>query len=238
VKDSNQPNADADAAAQFASVTPNSSFDISPAVFIPPYPVAVPKPGMDGLCFLLFLENDMLCDLGRLIRREGIPFDLCSALADKLDPLSKNMVRYIWKRHHGRPSRHHGTPTDAIEAAIEAGDLPVIATHLRDTELPDPRVISWLADQFDPPSERHSHFVIKAARKARSRSAVLTAEAMRIGAIVDREFQKSKKLEAALQYVMTQSAEVPVPVTRSTARRAYKLYRRTRPIENIVISMD
>jgi hypothetical protein len=148
------------------------------------------------------------------------------------------MIRYIWKRHHGRPSRHDGTPADAIVAALQSGNLSAIASHLRDCVVPDPRAIAWLADQLDPPSDRDSRFVIKRARKVRTRSPDSIAEIMRIGAIVARELHRSKKLEAALQYVMTESPEVPVPLRRSTARRAYQFYKRTRAIENIRISMD
>jgi hypothetical protein len=47
---------------------------------------------------------------------------------------------------------------------------------------------------------------------------------MFFGSRIERKHREFEKLEATLQYFMTESAEVPNPVSRSKARRAYDYY--------------
>ena len=85
------------------------------------------------------------------------------ALADKLNPPTNTASRYIWRRDRGRPLRRLKGLEDPIEVVLAEGDLAFIADHLKTSANPDPRVISWLADQMDP-DQGHSHFEFKQAR--------------------------------------------------------------------------
>jgi hypothetical protein len=168
------------------------------------------------------LEYDLFSRIAACLREAGnLDSSARYDLAKKLRPPSKRkgIVRYEWIRGSGRPRRDRGDP---LETAMNNGDLAVIADHLRNSECVDPRVITWLADQFDPPLPSSSRFVIKKRRKPREGESPdeLFAKYMRIGEIVARYHREYGKLEAAL----TKAKELE-KVSTSAAFRAHEIYK-------------
>jgi hypothetical protein len=190
--------------------------------------------------FYMCLEADALEAVGLCLCDIGEPDDrMCAALADKIVPPNDRMARWEWRARRGRPRRRSTNSEDPLGSALATGDLKVIADHLRAPASPDrQRVVSWLLEQLDCKSQFASHFVVKRPQRRGVKPNELTAARMRIGQIVDREFRRHGKLEAALQYVMTKSEEVPHPMTRSAARRAYDLYKDRTVSKNLTVLVD
>ena len=137
---------------------------ISPrAAYIPPYPVDFHNRA-DRYTLRTYLDLNAFDGIARCLRA-GVELDrhIRCALADKLDPpiKSKKTAYYSWKRGRGIPRSGR---LDPLENAMNGGDLVVIANHLRTSEDVDQRVLMWLANQFDPPSQYRSRFQIKGPR--------------------------------------------------------------------------
>jgi hypothetical protein len=101
---------------------------------------------------------------------------------------------------------------------MNRGDLVVIANHLRTAEVVDQRVLMWLANQFDPPSQYRSRFQVNGPR-TRPPSKEQIAKYMYIGEIVAQSLKQGGPLDAALR-----EAEIQTKVSKTTAWRAYKFY--------------
>jgi hypothetical protein len=166
-----------------------------------------------------YLRNCSACDK-RVLR----------ALADKLDPATKTASRYVWKRDRGRPLRRLKGLEIPLEVALAEGDLAFVADHLKTSANPDPRVISWLADQLYSDQGR-SHFVFKQARGRRVRGRipgypfVNDTQRMFLGARIAQLYRQHGKLEAAIEDVVACTNNRCN--SRSSARRAYEHYIKT-----------
>jgi hypothetical protein len=86
--------------------------------------------------------------------------DMRLGLANKLFPSDPKKSRYRLIRPAGRPPLTDHSH-DPLVTAMNKADLKVIADHLRQTSSPDPRVLAWLADHFDPPTADGPRFVVK-----------------------------------------------------------------------------
>ena len=114
-----------------------------------------------------------------------------------------------------------------MEIALADGDLAFIADHLKTSANPDPRVISWLADQMDP-DQGHSHFEFKQARGRRVRGRIPgypfvdDTQRMFLGARIAQLYRQHGKLEAAIEDVVACTNNRCN--SRSSARGAYEHY--------------
>jgi hypothetical protein len=193
-----------------------------------PSPWDDPEDQIDDLFWLEAINIDDLALIAYYLRHSPVLHKpVLSALADKLDPQTKKTTgRYLWKRAHGRPQRDAKSSSDAIQSELDAGNLTFVAAQVRNPNL-DRRILSWLADQLDPASPRDARLISRRLR-GRPRRPTLRCSAdthlMLLGSKIERKRREFGKLEAALQYFMTKSAEVPNPVSRSKARRAYDYY--------------
>jgi hypothetical protein len=192
-----------------------------------PEPWDDPKHHIDLFFWLGAIEQGNLVLIARYLRH----FSLCEkrvlrALADRLDPPNRNTGRYVWKQNRGRPTSRSKPFNDPVQTALDTGDIVFVAHHLRTSSTPDPRVISWLADQMDP-EEGRSHFEVKQPRGRRQRGRVPgypfinDTMQMFLGATIARLYRECGKLESALQEVVGPGKACN---SRSAARRAYEYY--------------
>jgi hypothetical protein len=207
--------------------------DIRLGGYVPIYPIDTSGlQGLQSFADLLTVERDNFKGIAVVLRRNTmLDRSIRSALADKLDPPeSYKQSTFIWRRQHGRPLKF--VTSDPIELAMKIGDLRVVARHLRHADRLDPRVVSWLADQFAPASEHNSHFRIKAARKDRLWDIALHNELMRIGRDICEQVQRrGMPLKSALYGAVAQEERRSRTLSHSKARRAYDHYRRRKPFE-------
>jgi hypothetical protein len=197
-----------------------------------PNPWDDPEDQIDFLFWLEAIDNNDFALIAYYLRRSCLPHKpVLSALADKLDPQNEKASRYVWRRARGRPLLGTRSSSGSILSAPENGNLTFVADQLRNPQNLHPLIRSWLADQLDPASPRDSRLVNRQARgrpprHARSRAKFRGADThiMFLGAKIERKRKQFGKLEAALHHFMTKSAEVPKPVSRSRARRAYEFY--------------
>jgi hypothetical protein len=193
-------------------------------MYIPPYPVffgpeaAQFETSLIRYALSTYLDLDAFDGIAECLRA-GVKLDrhIRCALADKLDPpiKSKKTAYYSWKRGWGIP---RSARLDPLEVAMNRGDVVVIANHLRTSEVVDQRVLMWLADQFDPPTQYRSRFQVKRPR-TRSPSAKTITKYLHIGAIVAQSLKQGGPLDAALR-----DAEIQTKVSKTTAWRAHKFY--------------
>jgi hypothetical protein len=199
-----------------------------------PSPWDDPEDQIDDLFWLEAINTDDLSLIAYYLRHSPVPHNqqVIAVLADKLDPQTGTTGRYLWKRARGRPTKHAGLSSDAIQVELEVGNLAFVAAQLRKPNL-DRRILSWLADQLDPASPGESRLIGRGLRgRPRRPPPRYSADThlMFLGSRIERKRGEFRKLEAALQYFMTRSAAVPNPVSRSKARRAYDYYHAKRGI--------
>ena len=145
--------------------------------------------------------------------------DMRLGLADKLDPTGHKKSRYKLVRPAGRPQLTDPSD-DPLVMAMNKGTLTVIAEHVRQNPLPDPRVRNWLADRFDPASPDGPRFIVKLPPGRPVGKSPLKELAERMLAHrIDSDFRAHGKLEAALHNVAQKTG-----VSRSTALRKWKKY--------------
>jgi hypothetical protein len=197
-----------------------------------PNPWDDPEDQIDDLVWLEAIDTDNLTLIAYYLRHSPVLHKpVLSALADKLNPQTKMAGRYLWKRAHGRPSRDTRSSRHSIGSALESGNLAFVAAQLRESPDLNRQIHLWLADQLDPASLSDSHIISRRARGRAPRNGgpyatrcAADTRRMFFGSMIERKHREFQKLEATLQYFMTKSAEVPNPVSRSKARRAYDYY--------------
>jgi hypothetical protein len=162
------------------------------------------------ICFAGALRRNSFPEAGRILRENGKDRVIRRLLADWLDSAC-----YIWKRRWGRPNIRVPDRHDPLEIAMQDGNISVIVDHLRHSD-EDPRITTWLGDQFDRRSPRDSRFVPKPSRK-KPQKVEASKKKLRVGEFIERSIQQGLPRKAAVSDAMAQAG-----ISRATAYRYHK----------------
>ena len=145
------------------------------------------------------LRRNSFPEAGRILRENGLK-----------DPVIRLLLAawlgsacYIWKRRWGRPKIRIPGRHDPLEIAMQDGNISVIADHLRHSD-EDPRITTWLGDQFDPRATRDSRFVSKLSRKKSQTAEASLKKKLGVGEFIERSIQQGLPRKAAVSDAMAQ----------------------------------
>jgi hypothetical protein len=99
---------------------------------------------------------------------------------------------------------------------MQDGNIPVIVDHLRHSD-EDPRITTWLGDQFDPRSPLDSRFVPKPSREKPEKTEASLKKKLGVGEFIERSIQQGLPRKAAVSDAMAQAG-----ISRATAYRYHK----------------